>query len=204
MWGERHVLHLGAHFDIYSMTAPASWGLTSSIGTPPPGSLPVNMQIADHKLPGSSISGNFGEVLTVFCLESLSRRPLQIGHLRANVANKSAPDLMIETTPLAHHFQKLGIPYPIPSIIPAECKNSEFTSALRQICKYWVQATTGSSTFGFGLISNISYRYRSVKTPQVTFYLLAPVSTSALATLLASHPPDDLRRDDFKGCLYGF
>jgi hypothetical protein len=59
MWGERQILQLGAHLDLYTnYRGRGTWVLNNRVGALPSGTLASSMEPAMSKLPGSSVSGN--------------------------------------------------------------------------------------------------------------------------------------------------
>lgn len=208
IWGESEVLNLGAHFDIYSSNSFGTMGNT--IGTTTTYAPPPNITISTLKSPGSSISGNFGEVLTILALENkVAPNPLRVCHLTSTIRGIGAikcPDLLLESTPFVDDYltfrsRNLGAPLSLPEIIPGECKNNDYLKALRQLAQYWAEITVASPAYGFGLISSIDYRSNP---PSIKFNLLIPEDINRLENLLTTTPVEELRQRDFRGCLYGF
>lgn len=214
LWGERQVLDLGYHFTVYKEYKKSAWILADQMGYVSPDSLSSATQLAISKLPGGSVSGNFGEVLTILVLESRLTRPLRVSHLCPIPKHKNlkCPDLLVETTPLQEDYTMFRnkvapplfpelMPPPLPDILPGECKNSDFLGALRQIAAYWHGVQVNSPLFGFGLIAQINYN----DPPLLRFTILAPKSTDNLQKLLASRiDTSELISKNFKGSLYGF
>jgi hypothetical protein len=223
VWGERQVLHLGAHLDLYTnYRGRGTWPLSNPMGSPPSNSLAPSMEPAMSKLPGSSVSGNFGEVLTILALQSrINGRPLRICHLcpKRNSPNIKCPDLLLESTPLVDDYNifrgnfdprmcgrcgsRHANPVPLPDLplfMPGECKNSDTKGALRQLASYWKDVGDGSPVYGFGLISTIRYQ----RPPWLKLRLVVPVHRSRLTAVLASKANGSLEPADFRGCLYGF
>jgi len=234
LWGERQILQLGAHLDIYTHYRRGSprgiWRLGNGLTSTSTNTLRVTsmlaptMQAARGKLPGSSVSGNFGEVVTILALESRKkqRRALQICHLCPSPGNTTmkCPDLLLESDPLngdyAIYMQsgsqggmciKCGrasrrpVTAPtLPLFMPGECKNTNFIGALRQLATYWQQVKSGSPVFGFGLISTIQYQ----APPELKLHLIVPENVARLNTLLAGGAVNNLIQTSFRGILYGF
>lgn len=203
-------MQLGDHFDVYSQYGINQWPLVGRVGAVSTGVVPPSMKPANSKLPGASISGNFGEVLTVMALEAkVAPRNLQICHLCPVQGHTKikCPDLLLETSPFKRNykiFKNKTTPSPpdMPQLIPGECKNNDFLKALRQLARYWVEVGPSSPVFGFGLISSINYR-----TPcNLKFNLLVPMNKAGLYTLLtsSSDKTDTLRQWELTGLLYGF
>jgi hypothetical protein len=223
MWGETQILQLGAHLDIYTnYRGRGTWSLANRVGIPPPRTLANSIVPAMSKRPGSSVSGNFGEVLTILALQSkVKGRDLRICHLcpAQGGPNIKCPDLLLESTPLKEDYDifkagldpdicnrcagKHAIPVPLPDLplfMPGECKNSDFPGALRQLASYWKGVGASSPVYGFGLISSIKYQ----RPPRLKLNLLVPVYGARLTSLLAGKPNANLTGDDFQGILYGF
>ncbi|KPL57647.1 hypothetical protein [Rossellomorea vietnamensis] len=206
LWGENEVLFLGAHYDIYSSSSFTSLGNRIGATTH---SVPTSYTISNAKSPGGSVSGNFGEVLTILALESkITPRPLRVCHLSSVLSGAGAikcPDLILESSPLSSDYLAFRTTNPtaptfLPDIIPGECKNNAYLKALRQLAQYWIEISSASPIFGFGLISSINYRTNQV----IKFNLLVPEDKPALISLLGSKPVDELKQRDFRGILYGF
>lgn len=219
VWGERQVLRLGTHFNIYKNYPQPAWSLSSSISSASSSVIPTSLRQATDKLPAGSVSGNFGEVLTIMALEwKIAPRALRICHLcpSSNCPNIKCPDLLVESYPLKQDYKifknppSTSLPRPpnlpipprnLPTYIPGECKNSDFLGGLRQLAKYWMEIGSKSPIFGFGFISRIDYRSCSLK-----INLMVPLNSNGLGTMLAQPGLDenDLIQSDFKGLLYGF
>ncbi|PEE56866.1 hypothetical protein CN277_11045 [Bacillus cereus] len=83
------------------------------------------------KKPASSVSENFGEVLTILSLESkVAPKPLYVSHLTSIKSGRRAiqcPDLIVEPTPLLSDYSIFQVSNPalppLPDFIPGECKN---------------------------------------------------------------------------------
>jgi hypothetical protein len=223
IWGERQILHLGAHLDLYTnYMGRGTWGIGNRIGTLPPNILAPSMEPAMSKLPGSSVSGNFGEVLTILALQSrIKGRDLRICHLCPvrGGPNIKCPDLLLESAPLADDYdifrgrfdprmcsrcgRRHVNPVPLPNLplfMPGECKNSNSVGALRQLASYWKEVGDSSPVYGFGLISTVRYQ----RPPALKLRLLVPVHRAGLTAVLASKVNADLGPADFRGCVYGF
>lgn len=212
IWGERQVLNLGSHFNLYSNYDPNQWQIGNQMGLFGLNVLPSTAQIASLKLPGGSISGNFGEVLTVLALQAKvpprRNRSLRVGHLCPTPGNTSVkcPDLLVETAPLEQEYNEYSSRFEntlprLPQFLPGECKNSDTLGALRQIITYWQSSGANNACFGFGLISSIHYRSPS----SITFNLLVPRNVENLNNLL-SQPGFDvqtIKQAHMQGILYG-
>lgn len=207
VWGESEVLFLGSHFNLYSSGIFNKLG--GSVHTSTTHVIPLSMMVNHVKKPASSVSGNFGEVLTILSLESkIAPRPLIVSHLTSVVAGRGSikcPDLIVESAPLLPSyfmFRKANpTAPPLPNLIPGECKNNAYLKALKQLAQYWKEIGCGSQLFGFGLISSINYN----SSPLIKFNILVPKNRAKLALLLYSKKSiDKLVQNDFKGCLYGF
>jgi len=206
IWGEKQILQLGMHFNIYNQYN--TWYLNNQLSLIPNSSiLPSSVIMANSKLPGASVSGNFGEVLTIMALEKkVSPNYLRICHLcpRPGVQIK-CPDLLLETAPFFQEYNdyirnsRQALP-PLPPLIPGECKNSDFLGALRQLSVYWNQIGPRSALFGYGLISTINYRQNAT----LKFHILVPLDKPKLESTLVSKPVNELIQKDFRGGLYGF
>jgi hypothetical protein len=206
VWGESEFLYLGSHFNLYSS------GTFTTLGgrVPAPAShiVPTSIMSTPTKKPASSVSGNFGEVLTILSLESkVAPKSLYVSHLTSIKAGRRAiqcPDLIVESTPLLSDYSIFQASNPalpaLPDFIPGECKNGAYLKALRQLSRYWEEIGSRSPLFGFGLISSINYQFP----PSIKFNILVPENTANLAFLLYTNSIKKLVQDDFKGCLYGF
>jgi hypothetical protein len=213
IWGERQVLNLGSHFNIYSQYKASQWGIANQLGLFPLQSIPTMMNVASSKLPGGSVSGNFGEVLTVLALQAKvpprKQRALRVGHLcpKPGHANIKCPDLLIETEPIRKDYDLYRTAYApdlpeLPELIPGECKNDDHLGAMRQIVSFWGDLDPFSSGFGFGLISSISY----ANPPSIRFNLLVCEDDYQLYCKMTSayFNPERVVIADMKGCLHGF
>lgn len=207
VWGESEVLFLGSHFNLYSSGIFNKLG--GSVHTSTKHVIPSSIMVNHVKKPASSVSGNFGEVLTILSLESrIAPRPLIVSHLTSVVAGRGSikcPDLIVESTPILpgyFEFRKGNPEAPLlPNLIPGECKNNAFLKALKQLVQYWKEIGCRSQLFGFGLISSINYN----SPPLIKLNILVPKSRTELALLLYSQKAiDELVQNDFEGCLYGF
>lgn len=238
LWGEKQILHLGAHLDVYTHyrrgTTRGRWRSGGTVSASTAGTLrttstlPPSYDPALGKLPGSSVSGNFGEVITILALEAKKRRrrALQICHLcpRQGLTNLKCPDLLLESAPLQPDYELFKLKRlhglcsicglascaspvspvllpPLPLFMPGECKNTNFLGALRQLVTYWQEAKQGSPVYGYGLISTIRYQ----RPPELKLHLMVPENAAALDTLLSGITSvDDLHQANFRGILYGF
>lgn len=216
IWGERQVLDLGSHYNLYSQYGTQAWKLQSQASPTAVAGLPPQLQVTPNKLPGGSVSGNFGEVLTILALETrVLPRPLTICHLcpEPGFTKLKCPDLLLETAPLQQDyltfqqyyqnslFSFVQQPPNLPDFVPGECKNSDFNGALQQLAAYWRLVGPSSAVFGFGVISQINY-----KKGQLELHILVPCDCTALASLLMQPTYDvkTLKLNDVTGRLYGF
>ncbi|WP_349408729.1 hypothetical protein [Pseudalkalibacillus sp. SCS-8] len=204
LWGESEVLYLGSHFNLYSS---GGFGAFKKTGGSTTKFIPSKMKVLSHKKPATSVSGNFGEVLTILALETkVAPNPLLVSHLTAVKSGTiKCPDLIVESTPLLSDYSlftaKCHTAPALPEFIPGECKNNAFVKAIRQLSKYWYEVGSRSPVFGFGLISRIEYK----NPPNIKFNLLVPLNKVNLAHLLVKEENiDNLTQADFRGCLFGF
>ncbi|MEO4052950.1 hypothetical protein [Solibacillus sp. CAU 1738] len=206
LWGESLVLDLGNHLSVYRQKSSLWWALNQTVS-------PINPSYAPQtgKTAGSSVTGNFGEVLTILALESLVPYPefLGICHITSKYGKRS-PDIFVETTPLidVHNkkFKNKKKTSPSrsnwPSSIPGECKNSDFLEALRQLAVYWFYSQS-SDDFGYGLISTINYEESNEI--MVNLNLIIPKDIPKLRGILISEKDaKGLKQKDLKDVMYGF
>ncbi|MBV9786749.1 MAG: hypothetical protein JOZ51_01135 [Chloroflexi bacterium] len=215
LWGERQVLDLGPHYNLYSQYGAQTWDLQSQATLTALAALPEELEPTPYKLPGGSVSGNFGEVLTILALETrILPRPLTVCHLcpKPGFKRLKCPDLMLETAPLQpeyavfqQSFQSSFWPEDqlpqLPDFIPGECKNADFNGALQQLATYWRLVKEQSLVFGFGLISQIDY-----KKSRLELHILVPRDRAALASVImqSDFDPKTLKPAHIAGSMYGF
>ncbi|EEK75682.1 hypothetical protein P5808_05340 [Bacillus cereus] len=181
-WGERMVLNLGQHFNVYRNQIASEWALSNTLTTASShltAPILVNpFTINIEKDYGSSISGNFGEVLTIQALKLLSPSVrYNICHLKSGTDTKT-PDLFLNSDAFISIYgdyrkkckPKDRPPAELPNYMPGECKNTQYIEAIRQIASYWRIVGENSDDFGFGLVSNLAFR--NISEPKITFTLL--------------------------------
>lgn len=204
IWGEREVLQLGAHFNVYRRY-PRGRRLRNRILV---GSgIPASFEPLPNKLPGSSVSGNFGEVITILALEAqLLGRSLLVSHLCPARGHKElrCPDLIFEAAPLTQVYNSFrasfqqtqlwdteNITFPdLPLYLPGECKNQNVRGAVGQMAQYWKEAGSQNPAFGFGLISSINYRDQ----PVLKMFLLIPRDKAQLYAVLQGKNEQEVKR----------
>lgn len=216
IWGERQVLNLGAHFNLYSIANRASWQLQHQLGEKGLAALPSSVKPAPEKMPGGSVSGNFGEVLTVMVLQQKvpkrRDRSLRVGHLcpTQGFSFQKCPDLLVENGPIKDDYMKIQKQLPslpnLPPFLPTECKNSDKLGALRQIVEYWRYSSLGSMGYGYGLLSSIKYKNSFIASPSITFNLLVPKQKYGLREILQkpNFKSEDITIKYLKEVLHGF
>lgn len=207
IWGENQVLHLGSHFEVYSRKNryQKRWNLYNTISK----NIPIysGIEVQTQKKPASSVSGNFGEVLSIMALEHMvAPRQLQVCHLTSKIKGRNAskcPDLLVESRPFKKPYKKFKKKNPnapeLPAFLPGECKNNYSIRALRQLTSYWLEIGPQADTYGFGFISCINYADPS---NSIEIYLLIPKNKAKLQKLLSNNA--NITHEDFKGCFYGF
>ncbi|MGE8205835.1 hypothetical protein ACQKP0_14865 [Heyndrickxia sp. NPDC080065] len=213
LYGESQIIDLGNHFNLYHQYGKHKWHLSKGGKTAVPKSFPKHISINLEKKPGTSVSGNFGEVLTIFILKKLFLpKKLTICHL---TSNRTCPDLILDSSVIDTYWSSKAPKYslpPLPHILLGECKNTKFPEALNQLASIWYEMGPPPSNplFGFGIISNLKYR---TVPPKITFSIISPANDTALYNKLddvangrvkTTPTIKSMKLDDFKGgLLYG-
>ncbi|TKH01450.1 hypothetical protein FC682_23080 [Peribacillus simplex] len=215
LYGESQILDLGNHFNLYHLKGKKKWRLRGG-STPLSPHIPSGILLNLEKKPGTSVSGNFGEVLTILILKKLFLpKKLTICHLKSK---KKCPDLMLDSSVFDTYYSssktlKYSLPS-LPDILLGECKNTNFPEALTQLATIWYEMGDPSvyknPLFGFGVISNLYYK---TNPPKIRFSIISPVNRTALYKKLNDAekgigitPPGikNMKINDFKGgLLYG-
>ncbi|MED4229508.1 hypothetical protein [Neobacillus cucumis] len=214
LYGESQILDLGNHFNLYHLYGKNKWPIRMGGSPVLPTHFPKHISINLEKKPGTSVSGNFGEVLTIFILKKLFLpKILTICHL---TSKKKCPDLMLDSSVVDTYYSssktlKYFLP-PLPHILLGECKNTKFPEALNQLASVWYEMGPPPSNplFGYGIISNLNYK---TFPPKITFSIISPANNTTLYNKLddvangriKSTPSiKSMKLDDFKGgLLYG-
>ncbi|MCK9857603.1 hypothetical protein [Paenibacillus sp. ATY16] len=205
IWGENLVLNLGNHMSVYRQPRSSLWWQLNQTMSP----INPHFQPQSVKVSASSITGNFGEVLTILALESRINLPrfMNICHLTSRYGGKS-PDLFLESNPLLNTYQrkfqiKNTLVRPnLPDFMPGECKNNDFLKALKQIAVYWFNNQT-SPDYGFGLVSSINFRQSNEI--YLSFNLLIPRDIPKLRSQLTSETiANAVKQEHFRETHYGF
>jgi hypothetical protein len=206
LWGESLVLQLGNHLSVYRQSGSLWWALNQTISPINPSYEPQTGKVA-----GSSVTGNFGEVFTILALESLLPFPRFLGicHITSSYGKRS-PDIFLETAPILDFYnqkfknKKKTMPLrpDLKPLIPGECKNSDFLSALRQLAVYWYFSPR-SPDYGYGLISTVDYKQPNEIV--VNLNLIIPKDITKLQSILTSEKvAKEIKQKDLEDVLYGF